>query len=447
MATNLAILGFDRGLMGLSLAVHIVLASLAMAMPLIMVLAEFISIKKKDKDFEVLSKRVSKIFLLFLGIGTASGILISINMLVLWPKFMSLVSQVAILPFSFETIAFFTESLFVAAYFISWGKLKGKYTHVILGIPIVVGGALSAVFITVANAFMNTPVGFNTSKYLSSKIITDVNPLAVFTSPSAATEVSHVVSTTYFMGIFILLGFFAFMLLKKKSEKIKRYYKKAIWLLLILVTIFTVWSILSGMTSASHLVKQQPEKYSAIELNLHNTSYAPEVIGGFLTPGNHLKFALKIPDLQSILATGKPYGVVPGLNQFNKSTEPPLFVHLLFDLMVFGGIAIGVLLAIVIFLRLIRKRPLSKKWILSLLGLSGIFSIVLVEAGWVMAEMARQPWIIYNVMLVKDAASYSSSVIPIGIIIALFYILIIPFSIWVLWLIFKNHPLSSEVER
>ena len=451
-ASSAVVLGFDRGLMGLSLAVHIILASLGMALPLIMVLAEIISIRKKDKDYEVLAKRISKIFLLFLGLGTASGILISVIMLVLWPNFMTLVSQVAILPFNFETVSFLLESLFVGIYFFSWGKMKGKYSHVLLGIPIVIGGMFSAVFITVANAWMNTPVGFSIKTYLTNGTLTNVNPMAVFSSPSAATEISHVVSTTYFMGVFIILAYFAIMLLRKSGEKEKKYYKKGIWLLIILATVFVLWSLESGHDSGTKLMIQQPEKYAALEADINQTAYAPEIIGGIPADnGTKVSGSLAdIPDLQSLLATGKESGTVPGLNEFNSSTWPPLYVHLEFDTMVIGGFAVAFMLALVIFLRLIKRDPVSDKtwWsrtILVLLAICGLVAILLVEAGWDMAETARQPWIIYDVMTVSQAANYSPSVLPLAIAITAFYIIVLPLSVVILRFMFRKNPLSKEL--
>ena len=442
-----SVLYFDRGLMDFSLSFHIVLASLAMALPLIMVAAEYLYLRKKDNDYYVLARRMSKVFLLFFAIGTASGILVSINILVLWPKFMSLVSQVAILPFSLETDAFFAESLFVAVYFFSWKKLKDRYLHVVLGIPIVIGGALSAVFITLANAFMNTPNGFDIPQYLATGAITDVHPWAVFFSSSAATEVSHVLASTYFMGVFIAIAYFAIMLLFKRTDQEKRYYRKALWLLIVLAVVFTLWSLASGSVSASNLVVNQPEKFAAIEGTFKPIAYAPEKVGGIPGPNYTLIDYVEIPDLQSILATGSPSGMVPGLDSYPQSTWPPLFVHILFDIMVIGGTSVAFVLAIIVLTKLLKRDPISNKIILVLLAICGAFSIVLVEVGWAMAESARQPWIIYNVMTVAQAANYSPSVMGVGTAIFAFYIAVIPVSILILRIMFKKHPLSGEITK
>jgi cytochrome d ubiquinol oxidase subunit I len=201
------------------------------------------------------------------------------------------------------------------------------------------------------------------------------------------------------------------------------------------------------MTSTSSLVTQQPEKFAAIEGNLNQSSYAPELIGGIVGPNGTLEDYIKIPDLQSILATGKASGVTPGLNEFPSDTQPPLFIHILFDFMVIGGIIIFAALAWILFLHFRKKNPLERKYILWILGICGVLAVIILEAGWVLAEVGRQPWIIYNVMKVSQAGNPSNSIIPTAIAIALFYIIIIPLSIFFTKLIFKKNPLLKELKK
>lgn len=119
----------------------------------------------------------------------------------------------------------------------------------------------------------------------------------------------------------------------------------------------------------------------------------------------------------------------------------------MFDFMVIIGTGIAFILLFIIFLKIIKKNPLSKKITSLALIVSGIFSILLVENGWVMAESGRQPWIIYNIMRVSQAANPSPSVIPVAIAIAAFYIFIIPLSIFILKIIFKNKPLNRDLKK
>ena len=441
----LPVVVIDRALMGFSLAVHIILASIGIALPLIIAGAEFLSIKYGDRYYKTLAKRMTTVLIIFFAVGTASGIAVAIELFVLWPNFISLVGQVAILSPYLENFAFFTEAIFLAIYVYSWNKFKSRYGHLLTLIPVIIGSAATAALITVLNAFMNAPTGFDIGIFLKNGTVANVNPLAVFTGPSVGVEVWHVLSTTYFSGLFIFAAYFAYRLLIAKDEEVKNYYRKALALTMIFVTIATIASIFSGVQSISSLYSRQPEKYAAIEGDLVPTAHAPEYIGGLFINGSY-KYYLTIPDLQSILASGNASGVVPGLSLYAQSSWPPLFdIHLMFDIMVLGGFGIGIFIFIVVALLLLKREPYEKKSILYLIILSGILALLLLEIGWVMSETARQPWIVYNVMTVDQAANYSESGFPILIALVLFYVAVIPLSLIVLRRVLGRRPLRDEL--
>src|SRR5690348_4748154 len=126
--------------MGFSLGVHIPLASIGMALPLIILIAEYLGIRYKDNAYLVMAKRLSIVLVVLFAIGTASGMLVALNILLLWPKFMQLVAQVAMLPFYLESFVFFMETIFLGIYIYSWDKFKNPYAHLLSGVPIVIGG-------------------------------------------------------------------------------------------------------------------------------------------------------------------------------------------------------------------------------------------------------------------------------------------------------------------
>lgn len=439
---------FDRFLMGFSLSIHIILASIGIVLPLVILIAEFIGIKYKNKYYSTMAKRLTIPFVIFFAVGTASGTLVALNLLLLWPKFMALVSQVAILPVYLEVFAFFLESIFIGIYIYSWDKFKNRYLHLIAGIPIVVGSALSGVLITMLNAFMNTPSGFNISSYLLTGVVSGIKPLDVFHTASTYLEISHVMSTIYFAGSFILILFASYMLLRIKKEETekRKYYTSMLKLLLIIAIISVIFSIYTGITSLKALITLQPEKFAAIEANLYNQTNAPERLFGIPDNGT-VKDYIAIPNLQSILSTGSPSGEVPGLISYPRDTWPPLIIHDLFDLMVFFGFGIGFLLFIILILWWRNASNLERKSVLILLMLSGIVAVILLEAGWVVDELGRQPWIIYNVMLVSQAANYSTSIIPITFAILLFYIFALPFTLVVIVRVLRNRDLNKELKK
>ncbi len=436
---------FDRFLMGFSLFIHIILASLGMALPVFILIAEYLGIRKFDNYYTVIAKRFSIVLAVLFAIGTASGSLVAVNITVLWPKFMALIGQVAIAPFYIEVFAFFLETIFLAIYLYSWGKLP-KEKHMLLMIPVVIGGALSAMLITMINAFMNTPSGFNVNAYLANGTLTGIDPLAVFNTPSTWIEVSHVLSTSYLAGFTILAAYFAIKTFLSKEEEKSKYYKKSLAILIPLCMIAAIFAIYSGLSSIATLMNLQPEKFAAIEANLNPMSNAPEMIGGIFFNGSYHYYFL-IPRLQSLLATGSFNGTVPGLNQFPTSTWPPLIVHIMFDLLVFIGFAIGIAMLLLVFMYFLKIDILSDWRAHALLVLSALGSVFLLENGWVMSELARQPWIIYNVMLVSDAANPSAVILPISVLIFLFYLAIIPLTCIVLIRIMSARDLSKELTQ
>ncbi len=430
--------------MALALGVHIIFASLGISIPLIIIAAEIIGTKINDPHYIVFAKRLAVVFIILFAVGTASGTIVALTLALVWPKFMALAGQVAISTMYIEVFVFFIESIFLGIYAVSWNKFKGKYTHAIVGIPIVIGAAASAALITSLNAFMNTPVGFNIQNYLKIGSVTGVSPLAVFSSPTTFIEVSHVITTAYFTGTFIVIGFLTYKLMHEKDKLLKMYYKKMVRFVFFIAVIATILAVYTGINSIANLYHTQPEKYAAIEANFYPTTYAPEHLGGILVNGKFIDY-INIPYLQSILATGTPNGSVPGLSDYSKSTWPPLIVHVMFDFLVGTGFAIGLFILFILLLEFLKKKPFENKIVLTLTVFVSIISIFMLEDGWVMAELARQPWIIYNVLLVSSAANYSTNIIPAGIAIIVFYIIIIPFTALVIKKIFEKRDLVKEL--
>ncbi len=451
---------FDRITMGFSLAIHIFLVSFGISLPIVIGASEFIGIKYKDKYYAALAKRLTTALLIFFAIGTASGTVVALELLLLWPKFMALIGSVDILPLYIEVFAFFTEAIFLATYAYSWDKIKNQYYHFLLVIPVILGSVGSGILITLLNSFMNTPAGFNIAKYLSSGTITGVNPIQALFPPSAIYEDPHAVGGTILAGLMMTLAYFVYRQYRS-SGKARNYYRKASKLLLGIISIVAVFVIYTGIYSIEMLYYIQPEKYAAFEGDLVPTAHAAEMLFGFFVNGKWIDY-ISIPNLQSILATGSASGLVPGLSQFPAYTWPPLMVHDMFDAMVLLGFLLGIYLLVADLLLILGKyrgrfasvpllAKISKldvwgsKWATATAAAFGGLALILMELGWVMEELGRQPWIIYDVMLVSQAGNLSSSILPIMAAIIAFYIIIVPFTIIYIMRRFKSRPVEGEL--
>ncbi len=438
------VVDFDRFLMAFSLGVHIILASVGIALPAIIVAAEVIGIRRKDPYYSAMARRLSIALVVLFAIGTASGTLVALELFLLWPGFMVLVGQVAILPLYIEVFVFFLEAIFLAVYIYSWDKFKRRYAHAAVGALVGVGAAASGVLITMLNSFMNTPNGFNIPVYLSTGSLTGINPVAVLWTPATGIEVLHVMATTYFAGAFIFCAYMAYMVLRSSGNE-RTYYIKGLKLVFAIAVIATLASVYTGVLSIKTLAVIQPEKYAALEANLVPMAHAPEIIGGYLS-NNTIKGAVVIPGLQSVLL-GSPNATAPGLSQYPEDTWPPFAVHDMFDAMVTLGFAFAGFIVLVMLLLLARERPFERRPVLWLTMVAGVLAVLLLELGWATAEVARQPWIIYNVMLVSQAANDSPSVIPIAIAFIIIYAAIIPATLLVLKRLFRGRPLSGDLVK
>ena len=149
-----------RFLTAMTLAVHIIFATIGVGVPLMFAVAEFLGIKRNDPKYITLAKRWSKGYTITVAVGVVTGTIIGLQLSLLWPTFMQMGGHVIALPLFMETFAFFFEAIFLSIYLYTWDRFKSKWTHFLISIPVIIGGTFSAFFITAVNSFMNTPAGF-----------------------------------------------------------------------------------------------------------------------------------------------------------------------------------------------------------------------------------------------------------------------------------------------
>ncbi|QRF75286.1 cytochrome bd-II oxidase subunit 1 [Thermoplasmatales archaeon] len=444
-----SIVNFDRFLMGYTLAAHILIVTLSIALSIMVSLTEFMAIRKKDIYYGVIARRLSKALIIFFAVGTASGTVLAVELFSLFPNFMVLIAKVDILPFYYEVFAFFLETICLVIYIYYWDYFKNRYHHWIFSLFVAAGTVLSAVFITMINAFMNTPSGFNIPVYISTGVLTDINPLAAIANSSAFSEISHVVTTTVAAGSFALLAYFAVNYLRSRNPEARKVYTMAINITALVGLITIALAGITGDNAMRELLTMQPLKYAVIELNyFHTMPNAPELLGGILVNGK-LAYYISIPGLQSMLAflsLNSPQAV-PGLLSYSNQPWPPLFVHLTFDTMVGGGTLLGLFLLFLLY-RLIRRKPLTTRLLLYGMIVSGVLAEIVYDSGWVTDEVGRQPWIIYdNVMTVSQAANTSPSVIPLGIGIIIFYLIVVPFTFYFAARVIGKEAVEKELAK
>ncbi|AVK72485.1 cytochrome ubiquinol oxidase subunit I [Staphylococcus saprophyticus] len=434
-----------RFLTAMTLAVHIIFATIGVGMPVMFAVAEFIGIKKNNPLYTTLAKRWSKGYTITVAVGVVTGTIIGLQLSLLWPTFMQMGGHVIALPLFMETFAFFFEAIFLSIYLYTWDRFKGKWTHFLISIPVILGGSFSAFFITAVNSFMNTPAGFE----MKNGKMVNVEPLAAMFNDSFLIRSFHVVATALMTMAFVLAAIAAFKLLKNKFKKDTEYHKKALKLTMILGVVFTLGSMLAGDLSAKFLHQEQPEKLAAYEWHFDTESHADLVLFGSLDEKTQeVNGAIKIPGLLSFLADNNTNTEVKGLDEFPKYLQPPMIVHYYFDLMVSMGVfclvVSGAYVLTLIFKKL-RKFTHSKPMLYGVL-LTGPAAMLAIEFGWFLTEQGRQPWIVRGYLKVADAATQAGGLTLVTILFGLLYLVLMVTSAYVLIRMFKEKPAYKEVE-
>ncbi|PTE25094.1 cytochrome ubiquinol oxidase subunit I [Staphylococcus equorum] len=435
-----------RFLTAMTLAVHIIFATIGVGVPLMFAVAEFLGIKRNDPKYITLAKRWSKGYTITVAVGVVTGTIIGLQLSLLWPTFMQMGGHVIALPLFMETFAFFFEAIFLSIYLYTWDRFKSKWTHFLISIPVIIGGTFSAFFITAVNSFMNTPAGFE----MKDGKMVNVQPWAAMFNESFLIRSFHVVATALMTMAFVLAAIAAFKLLKNKFKKDTEYHKKALKLTMILGVVFTLGSMLAGDLSAKFLHQEQPEKLAAYEWHFETESNADLIFFGSLDEETQeVSGAIKIPGILSFLADNNTDTEVKGLNEFPEELHPPMIVHYYFDIMVSMGvfclIISGAFILTLIFKKL-RKFTYSKPMLYGAL-LTGPAAMIAIEAGWFLTEQGRQPWLVRGYLKVADATTQAGGLTLVTILFGILYIILIVTTAYVLIRMFSNKPAYKDVEE
>jgi len=388
-----------RSQMAMSLAFHIIFAVIGVALPLMMTIAEVLWHKTGDSAYLVLAKRWAKGTAILFAVGAVSGTVLSFELGLLWPKFMALAGDVIGMPFSLEGFAFFTEAIFLGIYLYGWNRVSAR-AHVLAGAVVSISGLASAVFVTIANSWMNTPRGFT----LVDGQFTNIHPFAAMNNPASFPECLHMVIAAYCASGFATAGVHSWLLLKQGRN---RFHEAAIMIAFIVGGCGIVVQMFSGDLLARTVAKYQPVKLASLEGQFETERGAPLRIGGLPDmQTRQTKYAIEIPDGLSLLAFHDPHATIRGLNDVTKEDWPfvPL-VHVSFQIMVGTGSLLA-LVTVYGFWLLWRKPPLlDRRNFVRLLVFSGPLGFIALETGWMVTELGRQPWIIHGIMRTNAAVS------------------------------------------
>ncbi|RPJ54050.1 MAG: cytochrome ubiquinol oxidase subunit I [Acidobacteria bacterium] len=405
--------------MAISLMFHIIFAVVGIATPLMMFISEAAWLRTRNPVYLDLTKRWAKGTAIFFAVGAVSGTVLSFELGLLWPQFMEWAGPIIGMPFSLEGFAFFTEAIFLGLYLYGWNRVP-PLAHLFAGLVVAVSGAASAVFVVTANAWMNTPRGFQLTA--DGKPI-NIDPIAAMLNPAAFPQVLHMVLAAYAAVGLAVAGIHAYVLLRHPGD---RFHRAALTIALLVGGPAALLQPIAGDIAARTVAITQPAKLAAMEGQFETEAGAPLRIGGWPDrETRETRGAIEIPKGLSLLAFHDPNAVVKGLNDFPPELHPPVeIVHVSFQVMVACGtvMALVVLLAGILSLR---ERGVSEnRLLLRALVLISPLGLVAIQAGWFVTEVGRQPWIIQGVMRTRDAVTPMPGLVVPMTLITFVYILL-----------------------
>ena len=396
------VLTLSRIQFGLTIGFHYIYPPLSIGLGLMLVIIEATWLKTKNPVYHQMAKFWTNVFALTFALGVATGIVMEFEFGTNWATYSRFVGDIFGSALAAESIfAFFLEAGFLAVLLFGWDKVSPKL-HFFATCMVCLGAHFSAVWITVANSFMQTPAGYHIVNQGLRARAEVTNFWAMVMSPSSGNRLFHTLCGAWMSGAFLVVSVSAFYLLKRKHEDFAR---RCLQIGLPVALIASVVQGISGDMSARQVAKYQPAKLAAFEGLFNTESNAPLAIAGYVDEQNQEVVGLKVPGLLSFLTYHDIHATVTGLNAFAPEDRPPvkscfMFFH--------GMVGIGVLLLLISALGcyyLWRNKLADTRWFLWILVFSVLGPEIANQLGWFAAEVGRQPWIVYGLMRTPDGLS------------------------------------------
>jgi cytochrome d ubiquinol oxidase subunit I len=377
---------------------HFLFVPLTLGLSILIAIMETVYVRTGDQDYRRMARFWGKIFIINFAVGVVTGITLEFQFGTNWARYSKYVGDIFGSLLAIEaTLAFFLESTFLAVWIFGWNRLSPKL-HCLCIWLVAFASSMSALWILIANAWMQHPVGFvlrNGRAELS-------DFLAVVTQPFAFQIFFHTVSGAYILGGFFVMGVSAYHLLRKQNTA---FFTKSFRLALTFALIFAVAEVVQGHIHGAEVAKIQPTKLAAMEALWDTQSNAPQVL--FLIPDEKNERNLvewgKIPGALSLLAYHSSQATVKGLKDFPPEDRPPVaLTFVAFRVMVGLGF-LFVLLTVVGWFK--RRNLETSPGYLKIMLYAIPLPYLALQAGWIVTEVGRQPWIVYGLMRTKDAVS------------------------------------------
>ena len=379
-------------------AFHFLFVPLTLGLSWIVAYMETRYVRTGDETYLKMTKFWGKIFLINFAVGVVTGITLEFQFGTNWSGYSAYVGDIFGSLLAIEaTAAFFLESTFIGMWHFGWKKLSAK-AHAAVAWLVAIGANLSAVWILIANSWMQNPVGYTIRDGRAE--LTDF--FAVITQKFAVLQILHVLSSAFVLAGFVIMGISAYHLLRKQHTD---FFTRSFQIGLVCGLVGSLVVAIQGDLHAKDVTEKQPVKLAAMESIWETTRQAPIYL--LTLPdeenGRNAVELLPIPGVLSFLGHGDFNAEIQGLNDFPRDERPPV---LLTFLAFRGMVGLGtyfILITIYAFFR--RKKLMESPLLLKILLFSIPLPYLAIQLGWVVTELGRQPWIVWGMLRTADAAS------------------------------------------
>ncbi|MCF8105376.1 MAG: cytochrome ubiquinol oxidase subunit I [Desulfohalobiaceae bacterium] len=377
---------------------HFLFVPLTLGLSILVAIMETRYARTGDETYLRMTKFWGKIFLINFAIGIVTGITLEFQFGTNWSRYSAYVGDIFGSLLAIEaSAAFFLESTFIGIWIFGWNKLSPGVHALVMWL---VAGAsnISAVWILTANGWMQQPVGYTIRNGRAE--LTDF--WAVLLNKFSILQILHTLPAAYILTAFVVMGISAYHLLKRQQVD---FFTRSFRSGLAMGLIFSIFVAVQGDLHARHVAETQPTKLAAMESHWETSTQAPIILFPLPDPENQrnrFEF-IKIPGVLSWLGHHDTSAEVKGLQDFPRDEQPPVLINLFsFRTMVALGLIFIVLTVMGWFKR---NRLLQSRTYLKTMLWAVPLPYIAIQLGWILAEVGRQPWIVYNVMRTSDAAS------------------------------------------
>jgi len=389
------VLTLSRIQFGATIAFHYLYPPLSIGLGVLLVCMEGLWLKTDNPVYHQMARFWTKVFALTFAIGVATGIVMEFEFGTNWATYSRFVGDVFGSALAAEGIfAFFLESGFLAVLLFGWDKVSRK-VHFFATCMVCLGAHFSAIWIVVANSWMQTPAGYHLVIRNGVERAEVTNFWEVVLNPSMLDRLFHTLCGAWQAGAFLVVSVSAWYLLKGRFVNFAR---TSLRVGLIAGLAASLLQLVSGHSSAQGVAKNQPEKLAAFEGLYQTTSNAPLTLAGWVDEKNEKVMGIQVPGMLSFLAHNNVHATVIGLDAFAPEDRPPVQTSFLFF---HGMVAVGmamILIAALGLLYFLEDSFFEKRWLLWILVFSVLGPQIANQLGWFAAEVGRQPWIVYHLM-------------------------------------------------